>query len=118
MGGLPPVAVRRSQRYAHAKLMNTARLEDLPSQARRRHHIDRRPDDLISAVVWTLGIAASRREPLSLGVTTHSRAQSIARPLTYAAAGVNRHAKSFVIAMAPMVTFFIRRLTARAYAIA
>jgi hypothetical protein len=40
----------------------------------------------------------SRRELLWLGVTAHPTAEWVARQLTEAAAGVNRHAISFVIA--------------------
>jgi hypothetical protein len=60
----------------------------------------------------------SRRELLWLGVTTHPSAEWIARQLTEASAGMNRHVISFAIAMAPMVTLSFDASQLWAYAIA
>src|SRR5215469_9107059 len=60
--------------HGQEKAATVAKLEDLPSQSRRRYRIDRpvrRPYDFVSAAVWTSGLAASPQE---------GRADSARRP--------------------------------------
>jgi hypothetical protein len=56
--------------HGQEKAVTFARLEDLPSQSRRRNRIDtyvRRPNDFVSAIVGFLVLRHSRRELLWLG---------------------------------------------------
>jgi hypothetical protein len=74
--------------HGEEKTATVAGLEDLSAQSCRRHCVDgfvRRPDDLVSAVVWISDLLQhSRRQLLWLGVTARPSAHWIARQLTEA----------------------------------